>query len=486
MGKQISEYTLYRWRYTLGYIVAGLTVTAMLLVAGLFIPGGLSKAEINSAVASNSLSFSLASFEPSAIINLPYHVLQHLSLDLLGVTTFSVKLPSLILGLLSVLGMILLLRMWFKQNIAVLTTVLVITTGQFMFVAQSGTSSIVYVFWTVWLFVCALKISRRGKWSVLWKMLLFGLAALSLYTPLGIYVLLALVSAVALHPHLRYIARHLSKLKISVATLGALILITPLGYVIAKHPSVGLQLLGIPTHMPDLLANLMQLLRQYFNFISLGAGTLMTPIYGLGSVILIFLGIFRLFTTKYTARSYIITIWSILLMPALLLNPNYTSVTFVPILLLMAMGVDVLISRWYQLFPRNPYARFAGLIPLAVLIGGMVVSGVSRYTYGYLYDPQTANNFTRDLRITNRLLNDSTRGQTAFVVDKTEAPFFTAIANHRKNMTVDTQPPTTPAQTIILSRAARKALPLPNPYRIVTDDRVNDSDRFYIYKTDQK
>jgi hypothetical protein len=488
MGKQISEYTLYRWRYPIGYTIIGIIVVGMILVAGLFIPGGLSQGEINSVVASNSLSFSLTSFDPTAIVNLPYHILQHFSLDLFGVTMFSVKLPSLILGILSVLGIILLLRMWFKPNIALLTTILVITTGQFLFMAQNGTPSIVYIFWTVWIFVAALKISRRGKWSFLWKMLLFALAAFSLYTPLSIYVLFALVSAAILHPHLRYIIRHLSKLKISVGSLGALIIIAPLVYVVVLHPDIGLKLLGVPTQWPNLAANTMKLLHQYFDFIKPGSDMLMWPIYGLGSMTLIFLGIYRLFTTKYTARSYIISTLAILLAPVLIINPNFNGVTFVPIILLMAMGVNTLVSQWYRLFPRNPYARFAGLIPLIVLMGGLVLSGMSRYTYGYLYDPQTANSFTKDLRIANRLFNANVSGKSAqFIVSKNEVAFYSVIAHHHEGVTVDTQLPlTADNRTLIITHAAHATFPVQSPYRIITDDRSHDSDRFYIYKTDQK
>jgi hypothetical protein len=487
MGKQISDYTLYRWRYTLGYLLIGITVIGMLVVAGCFIPGGLSQAEIQSVVTSSALPFSLAAFDPSAIINLPYHVLQHLSLNLFGVSIISVKLPSLLLGLLSALGMLLLLRMWFRQNIAILTTILVITTGQFLFVAQSGTESIVYIFWTIWLFVAAMKVSRQAKWSGLWKIVLFSVAALSLYTPLSIYILLALISAVILHPHLRYIVRRLSKPKLMVAMLCALVLVAPLGYVVARHPSVGLTLLGVPTTRPDFQANILQLLHQYFDFVSPSSGIIMTPIYGLGSMILILLGVFRLVTTKYTARSYIIATWSILLLPVLVINPSFVSVTFVPVVLLMAMGITVLLTKWYRLFPRNPYARFAGLIPLIVLVGGMVFSGVDRYMYGYLYDPQTASNFSKDLRLANSQLGDKTRGATTFVVAESEVAFYSVIAHHHDTVTVatDLTQATPSAATVIMSHAAHKATD-PIPQRIVTDATSHDADRFYIYKTDQK
>lgn len=483
MGRHITDYLLYRWRYILGYSLIGIAIIGLLLVAGLFIPGGLSQVEMESVVTSSALS--LDSFDPNLIVNLPYHLLQRLSLEAFGVTHLSIKLPSLLLGALSVFGMIVLLRTWFRQNVAIIATVLVITTGQFLFVAQSGTPSIVYIFWSVWLLVAAMMVSRRAKHGLLWKLTLFIIAALSLYTPLSFYILVALASAMALHPHLRYIVRRLSKARLALAAVCALLVLAPLAYALIKAPSVGLTLLGVPDKWPDLWANAIQLLKQYFDFISPSSGTLMLPVYGLGSMILIMLGILHLLTTKYTARSYVTSTWIVLLLPILVINPHFTSVTFVPALLLMGMGIHTLLRSWYRLFPRNPYARIAGLIPLAVLIGGMVLSGVNRYTYGYLYDPKTTGNFSQDLRLINTQLSGPDRGATGLIVAGHEVPFYTVVANAHKNVTINPSTASSIA-TLLVSHDAYRPDTFGIPYRIITSGSTHNADRFYVYKTDQK
>ncbi len=486
MGKHITDFLLYRWRYIVGYAVIGLATTALLIVAGLLIPGGLSEAEMQSVVRSSALSFD--TFTPDMIVNLPYQLLQRVSIDLLGVTHLSIKLPSLILGLLTILGMIILLRAWFRRNVAIIATVLVITTGQFLFVAQSGTPSIIYIFWSVWLLAAALMVSRHAKPSFLWKIVVFAAAALSLYTPLSIYILLALLSAAVLHPHLRYIIRKLPKGKTTVALLVALLLVAPLNYAIIKDPSIGLTLLGVPEQWPNLWQNALQLLSQYFNFVNpSGATNLLLPVYGLGSIILLALGVYHLATTKYTARSYIVSTWTILLIPILIINPRFTSITFVPVLLLMAMGIYTLLRSWYQLFPRNPYARIAGLIPLAILIGGLVLSGVNRYMNSYLYDPRLASNFSSDLWLVNKQLTDQ-KGTVALIVSDQEAPFYTVVATHKQNVTINPSDTTT-AGTVIISKAAmptKTDKPITVPTQIVTNSRSNEADRFYIYKSAEK
>lgn len=484
MGKQVTDLFLYRWRYVIGYSLIGLVIIGLLLVAWLFVPGGLSQAEMNAVVASHALSFSLDSFNPATIINLPYHLLQRGSIELLGLSELSIKLPSLILGFLSAIGMLLLLRMWFRRNVSVLTAIIVITTGQFLFVAQSGTPSIMYVFFSIWLLVAAMMISRRAKWAGVWKMILFGAVALSLYTPLSLYILIALASAIVLHPHLRYLVRQLSKVKLILAGVGSLILLVPLGYGLWLQPQIGLTLLGIPSAWPDIWANALQLGRQYLDFISPTSSTIMTPLFGLGSMILIALGILHLATTNYTARSYIITAWVLLLLPVLLINPDFVSITFLPVVLLIAMGIGTLLGNWYQLFPRNPYARLAGLLPLTVLIGGMVFSGVDRYIYGYTYDPLTANHFSHDLRLVSSQLNQQ-KGEAVLVVGQEEQDFYKAVATQHDKITVTAKLPKT-YTTAIISHAAYKPDKNKTPTTIITDGTANNSDRFYIYKSREK
>lgn len=481
MGRNITDFLLYRWRYILGYGVILLVVVSLMVIAGLYIPGALSQAEINSVVTSSQ---PLRAFDPAQIINLPYHLLQRASISLFGVTIFSVKLPSLILGGLSIVGMLLLLRGWFHRNVAVLTTLLIITTGQFLFTAQNGTPGIVYIFWSVWLLVAALMISRRTALGWLWKIVLAVIIALSLYTPLSIYIIVALLSAIALHPHLRYLVRRLSIPKTALACLVGLVLIAPLIYTIWQHPEVGLTLLGWPSGPIDIQANILRILKQYFDFVAPASGTFMTPIYGFGSIALIVLGIMRLVTTKYTARSYIITAWSLLLIPVLIINPSFVSITFVPALLLMAMGVASLLHMWYSLFPRNPYARIVGLVPLIILMGGMLLSGVDRYMYGYSYDPRIAGFFSKDLRLINRQIKQANGAPLTLVTSKEEQPFYTVVAKHAKQLTVTTDWPS--KQPFIATRAVYHAEKRPQPSRIVTDPSSANADRFYIYKNNQK
>jgi 4-amino-4-deoxy-L-arabinose transferase-like glycosyltransferase len=477
-AKDITTFFFYRWRYIVGYSAIGILLAGLLIFACLFVPGGLSTEETASVVRSASLSFS----DPATlgVTNLPYHLIQALSMNLFGVNNFSIKIPSLIIALLSATGLILLLRRWFKPNIAVLASLIAVTTGQFLFIAQSGTPGIMYVFWPILLLTLGTQVTRAKKGKLLWKLLFAATTALSLYTPLSIYTLIAITLAVALHPHLRNIIRRLATVQVAVSASLVALLIAPLIYLIVINPSLSLYLLGVPAVWPpDLAANALVLLRQFFLFWEPSTTTLMTPVFGLGSILIIGLGVYRMIITRDTTRSYLIIIWVLCLIPVLLLNPLFTSVTFVPSVLLLAAGLTSLITYWYRLFPLNPYARIAGLIPIIVLVVALIGSGLDRYIYGYHYAPSTAVNFSQDLRL---LPKDT----TLLVVAESELPFYSAVAKHRAGLIVTTLVTTEP-ESLIATRAARPAIP--EDYmisRIITTTDSDESDRLYIYKKVQQ
>ncbi|HEY8992566.1 MAG TPA: glycosyltransferase family 39 protein [Candidatus Microsaccharimonas sp.] len=471
-AKDITDFLIYRWRYIVGYSIIGLLLAGLLIFAGLYVPGGISPEEIRATVRSDSLS--LHNLSTFGVTSLPFYMFQATIFHFFGVSDFSIKAPSLILALFSAIGLILLLRRWFRPNIAVLTSLIMITTGQFLFIAQNGTPGILYVFWPILLLALGTQVTRAKRGRLFWMMSFAAAAALSLYTPLSIYPLVAVVLAIILHPHLRNIVRRLSKVKVGIGVFAGLVLVTPLAYLIATTPKLGLSLLGLPTIWPpDIGENITTLFRQFFLFWEPSNTTLMTPVFGLGSLLIIGLGLYRLIRTRETTRSYLIIIWVLCLIPVLILNPQFTSVTFVPSVLLFAAGLTSLISYWYRLFPLNPYARIAGLIPIIVLVIVLIGSGLDRYMYGYHYAPSTAINFSKDLQ----LIPKDTK---QLVVSRDELRFYTAVTHHRPGLTVTTTPA---ADQFVATRAAHtNAQTGYKITRIITTTYSQNSDRLYVYK----
>lgn len=484
MQRRPVDFSLYRLRFLIGYIVAGLIIAALVAVAVLFIPGGLSDMAMKAAVSSTELS--LTNPTPSMVVNAPFHLLQRASIELLGLSELSVKLPSALFGTLSLGGIFLLLSLWFRKNIAILTTLLVITTGQLLYLIQSGSTGILYVFWSVSLLLFATLLARKVRGHLVWTSLLGLFAALSLYTPLSLYLLVALTMITILHPHLRITIRRLPAAYVFIGGFVFLLLVAPLVYALVLEPTLGLRLLGLTgSWPPDLLANGQKILATYFNFTA-GASdsTLMTPIYGLGSVTLIILGIVRLATTKYTARSYLITTWLLVLVPLILIAPLYTSITFVPLLLLMGMGLELLLRAWYRLFPLNPYARFAGLLPLTILLGGLAFSGIDRYLNGYHYTPKVASNFSHNLQLIEAQLARLDPSKTTVVVAKEKQSFYALLKKKRPSLTVATTTPAVARGTVLITKNGDNRYRTADVTTIISRGLVTNPDRLYIYKFD--
>jgi len=467
---KITDFFMYKWRYQIGYSLIAVGLISILVFISLYLPGGITNQEIQSAIKTNSIY--ILNYWSMDVINLPYHLLQHTSFYFLGLTIFSIKLPSIILAFLSAIGMVLLLKQWFKPNIAVLASLIAITTGQYLFFAQNGTSEILYLFWPVWIILIASLIPISQKFRKLYIAAFFILATLSLYTPLSIYVILVIFSAIIIHPHLRYLIKQLSRPELFGGIAIALILISPLVYAIYKTPSLCLTLLGVPKVWPDISENLSLLFTQYLGFTNPSGTTVLTPFFGLGSMLLIALGAYFVIKNRSTAKNYLIILWIIFLIPIIILNPKYTTITLLPLILLLASGLNGLLAHWYELFPRNPYARVGGLVPVVILVTVLVLSGFNRYIYRYHYDPNIVPNFNKDLLI----IPSDTKNM---VVSEKELEFYKVLSKYNKKLSVSTAPV---SDTFLATRDAKQNLSGYNINKIITSSMYNNSDRLYIFK----
>lgn len=484
MNTPARDYLLYRWRYPLGYIGIIAILSIVFTMSALYVPGSLREGELQSSLQSANLS--LKSIEPAMVINLPYHALQRLSFATFGVTTLSIKLPSIILGVCTALGVFLLLRTWFRKNVAVLGTVLATTTTQFLYLTQDGTPDIMFSFTAIWLLFVATYVTRNKLFGTLWKVLAGVFVAVALYMPLGIYLVIAILTTALFHPHIRFIILRFSRPRLIIAIALGIITLAPVMYASIVDKTTLFTLLGLPLGKPDLWWNAKQLFTELFNFFSPSISHLLHPLYSLGVVLLMIIGFAKMFTVKYTARSYITLTWGVLMMPLILLNPDRVTYLFPLAVILMAMGMTTMITSWYKMFPRNPYARVAGLIPLTILVVGLVSSGIMRYVNNYQYNPDVLSWYSSDLKLLDTTLkkNKSTADSTRLIVSEDQQPFYAMVAKYDKRFTVGTDYESVPAVVMVTNKKFHTARPAANDFlqTIVTNRRLNNADRFYIYK----
>lgn len=485
--RPVSEWTFYKYRYLIAYSLLAVVVGIYIVLYSNLIPPGLGPSERQSIISSAQISLTEV---PIAIVDLPYHLLQKFSVELLGVTPFGVRLPSMLMGAATAIFVLLILRKWMPNNIAVIAGLLVLTSGWFIGSARLGAPFIMIPFWASLILLAATYISQQTPHWKWWKVILAFAAALSLYTPFSIYLFLAAVIAAFAQPHLRYLIRQSSSFHITIGTLLFLLVLAPLGWGLYNNPAQAWQLLAIPSNLPDplqFLKDLYHAVSSLVNPFNVTFGEFMTPLISVVSALLLTIGIIRLLRDFHAVRAYVLLIWGAVLIPVIGLNPTNLMILMVPIMLGIAIGLQPILRYWYRLFPLNPYARVFGLIPLTLLIIALVSFNDQRYTFGMIYSEGAKTTFSSDPFLAQKTLDDLDPAATAtLVIAESEQPLYQLIANGRPNTTVvsPAQINLTPGIWIIAEDQINSVATLPAPIanEIVVNDDKDSALRFRVFQ----
>lgn len=466
----LRQLLLYRYRYIIGFIAFICMALFLMIVRLDLAPTGISEAEMNSAVSSATIKLS----QPLAqsFIDAPYHILQKASLSLLNITELGIRLPSIILSVATAMAFIYMVRRWFRMNVALITSFILITSSAFLTMARTGTPMIMTTFWLSIILLAVTNIIHPEGKSKLWLIVLLVATPLSLYTPLMMYPLLAVGIAGLLHPHIRYIAKRTNTWKYIAAVAGIIILLTPLIMTVIQEPGRIKELTGIPLQAPtpgQLVTNTKFVLKSFLSIGSAVVGAIPQPIFGAATLIIIALGFLRVLADHYSARSYMLIIWTVFFIPLALLNPDKLLICLVPAYLFAAIGIESLIREWYKLFPLNPYARLVGLIPLIILLAGIMVSNTAQYFYGYFYGRPVVR-YNQQLEASRELLDTSAKNAPAtLVVRQNEYRFYDLLRRDYNRLTVTPSLNDKPRQfTIVHDGAAYNIASSGTPKRIIT------------------
>lgn len=487
--RALKNYTLYKLRFWLGYGALGAIIAAVLVIAALYVPGGLTAEEQRSVLQSATMDIT----KPATllIVDFPYHALQRLSIALFGLHDFSVKLPSLIFGALSIVGLVLVLLRRFKQTVSILAAGIILVSAQFIILATTGTPDIMFVFWSVLLLFIAAYGIRKGAFRS-WAIYLGGIAAtLCLFTPFTVYLVLAFLIGALLHPHLRFVVRRSSKNALTASTL---ILSAGVGLLIYGSINniefLSRLIFYSESFSLDLLRNLQVIGLQLFDFTSLSTQETgyLTPLFGFSVIVLSTIGALILLRERHSVLSHMIFSWTTLLTPVILFNPGTLFLLIVPMAFFVAVGSAQVLNYWYRLFPNNPYARIFALVPVSILFACVIISGVVRYFYSFHYSAPLANQSYQDTALVQRELKR--QPDAILLVSSDEQAFYRLMldANNHKNELVVASKLTKnlEATSIIATRTANENVSR-TPFAVVADSSFERaSDRLYIYKNSDK
>ena len=461
----------------IGYIILGALFIAMLFILPLIAQKGLSADEIESAT--NSYTLGKQGILNGDLVDLPYRLLQKGSILLFGLTPYAIKLPSIIVGLFLGFLLILLLNRWFKSNVSLLASCLMILSTSFLFLTGSGTPLIMIVFWPVLLLWLGSKIQGEKRPKPLYSFI-FALAMLaSIFTPYMIYFAIFCVLFVLLQPHLRFIVKRLPKLPLVIVCLLLVAGFVVLGLNIAHHPDTIKELLFAKNfHLSDFFNNVATGFAPVFAWHGTIESVFLSPLVSLPIFALALIGLFS--TTKgfFASRNSIATGLIIFCLVITGFNPKAVIFLILPFSILVAHGLKYLLEKWYGLFPENPYARISAILPLMVLFGIMIVPESLQYIYGYRYNPSVATQFNYSLEV---IRNNYTEG-TLVVRDNYD---FYKILEESTALKIVSWAETTEENIAYLGRPESVS----ENYqldRIITSPMRENSDIIYTYKLAEK
>lgn len=475
MKKWIKIPFLYRQRFILGYIFLLLVFAGLLSFLPSIAPGGISSEEMQSVVTSQKVDRNFIT--NGQVIDLPYRVIQKVIINVFGLTLYSIKLPSIIIAVLTALFLILLLNRWFKSDVAIIGSILTTLSVAFLFLAGFGTPSIMYVFWLAVIIWLGSKIIGNEHTHPLLVISFATCVALSLYTPHMIYIALSIAIAGITHKDMRASLKQIKVYQLILSISIFAILIAPLVISGVFNSSVPVRLI-FTENINTYIDNISNSFAPFFSFISAYDSVYLAPLFGLATVSLIIIGALasmgKLFTTRNTIVSLLI-IYSIIVAG---FNPNAAISIIIPIAILTTAGIESIIQKWHSLFPENPYAHIIGALPIVVIVLFIIYSDLSHFIFGYHYTPSVANNFNNDITLISENLKS---GTILIMADTHKDHDFYKLLEAKNNLTIMSQVPERNDLPIASLGEPLKDEKLELKQIITSPKRLNSA-RLYIYE----
>ena len=373
MGKlNPNKYFLYKKRFIIGYILLAISFLGLILLVPTLAPVGLSNAEMNSAITSQNLD--VHSVFSGNLIDLPYHLLQKIVFKFFGITSYTIRIPSIIMGGLLGFLIILLLNRWFKNNTAIIASIITVLSSSFLFLVSNGTPLIMIVFWPTLLLWVGSKVQGVKRPAPIWCFIFAIALFLSSFTPYMLYLVILILIYTVWHPHLRFTIKKLPRLPFFLVSA---IILTGFGfmdYILLNHPDIIQPLLFSGNFkISGYFNNLKQAFLPFFSWHGVIESIFLAPQISLPATIIAVIGLISTFKGFFASRNSI-AIFLILF--------------------------TIVINKWFDLFPENPYAKLFGVIPITFFLFTMITSDLSHFISGYRYAAPVANQFNSDFTIT--------------------------------------------------------------------------------------
>lgn len=440
--RSMKDSLLYRYRYPIALVL----ITALALFMGMYkfwlLPNGLSATEIASATISGNFSLSqiFTNFSDNVgyLVNLPWTLLQSLSINIFDATSFAFRLPAVVIMLLTVAMVISTLRHLMRPTVAVMGGIVAVSSSFMIGLSRSGIpATMTTCLLAVILGLGYVALNYTGKRRMMATSgLVLSLALLS-YMTAGFYIVLGLVACGLLHPRLRLVVKRHIKFMSSIAGLYVLLIIPIIvGLIMGLFNGNSVLFDGLFNLGSPKMSNLVVLANAFAGLNPCLVGGLIVPMLSFVGLFLAIIGFISIVRHISMVRSYIILAVMAISTIASIFNPDYVYLMFIPTVVLVGYGLGRLSDRWYDLFPNNPYARVFALLPLTILIGSISYLDISRYFAVSNYNSEVVYGYNQTYWQARDYIIKHESNELAIVVNSDDVDFYKLLMQKHKNVRV--------------------------------------------------
>jgi hypothetical protein len=312
-------------------------------------------------------------------------------------TTATIRLPSAIIGLTTVILFFLVLKNWYTVRISIMGTFLFATSGWFLHSARIANSDISYglilalILASSWLHK---RIHRRVASILLYISLL-----VLLYIPGMIWLLFAIIVW-----QRKAVAKLLNNLSITAQISISVFLflsIAPLIWAQIQNPSLVNQWLSLPEVWPSLGEFLLAIINVP---ITIAVAPPPNPVFGIARIPLVdvftvamtVLGIYAYSFKAKLDRTRLL--FGLGVFGTILVALHVLPLVFLlPIVYIFATGgIALMLQQWLTVFPKNPFARYVGVSILTFVIGLSAFYHLNSYFVAWPNVPETKQVFNQE------------------------------------------------------------------------------------------
>lgn len=391
--KAFRKYLRTHWRLWGIIIIAALAVGFLLLYKLGPLTGGLSNGELR------QMSFSESWHHLAANpLYLPITLVQWVFLTISAQhTATTIRLASVVFGLLSLCSFAYVLRRWYGVRTAIYGSIIFVSSGWFLHVSRLGTVEIAYL-WAVPTLIAVQIAWERHSHKPRATFLAVLLMAILLYVPGMLWLIL--ISIGLQHRHVLDGWQKLKNIRqrFALPVMFAAVLM-PLIIAAARTPSLVQTWLGLPKTFgsaDDMLARLGHALTYLFWhgpadpqlwLGSLAVLNIFTIAMTIGGI-LFYAAHYRAPRTRLLFGLFIVSIIFFALN-----GPVGYSAIMPLIYFLVAAGVGHVLHEWLRVFPRNPLARGIGFGLLSLVVALSCLYNLRSYFIAWPHNQATRATF---------------------------------------------------------------------------------------------